>query len=109
MKKYITPIAMLLALLLLCAAEWAPLRFTYGAFTKRIKYSVKNLNGVTAQTSNASTVYLNGVGDGWPLAAGATQDILTRRGAAFRNTSTLVFTCVSTAAGSATKLYIQEL
>ena len=103
MRKFILPGLLAAWCAFLIAATYAPTKFTVTNMTKRATYSVKAIHGMTYQTSAATTVYLNGTGSGWPVAANTPTDFYT-----FRNISTLAFTCSSTAAASPTKLYVQE-
>lgn len=96
-------IALVLAATLVYAAPFAATAFRTYSITKATTYKIKGKHGIAVQSSNATSVYLNGAGDDWALPANTPQDFYP-----FQNISTLRFTCTSTAAASPTKIRIQE-
>lgn len=85
------------------AAPYAAKAFrTYG-ITKTLTYKMTGKRALTVQSTAATSVYLNGKGDDWAMAAGSIHDFYP-----FANISTLKFTCASTAAASPVKIRIQE-
>ncbi|OHD16050.1 MAG: hypothetical protein A2Y38_12365 [Spirochaetes bacterium GWB1_59_5] len=82
-------------------AEYAPKSFSLYNVTKSKKVSVKGTRVITVNPSKATSVYLNGKGDDWLIAAGAERDLYV-----FTNISSMTFTNATTAAADPNKLRV---
>lgn len=83
------------------ATDLVPKEFRLYNVTKRQKVSVKGLPAITVKPTKDTSVYLNGRGTDWTVAAGVEKQFPI-----LRNMTTMVFTNATTAAADPNKLRI---